>query len=78
MVVQLVRYKPEDTVAIERGENAGRTVTYHNIVTEWHEIGRWSGEAPLALEADLAGDQPAAVILQKEGPGDIVAAAALR
>lgn len=78
VVVQLVRFMPEETVAIERGENAGRTITYTNIVTDWRHLGVWSGEAPLRMEAEAAGDQPAAVILQHEGPGEIIAAAALR
>jgi len=39
--VQLVRYKPQETVNIERGENAGKTVTYHNIVTSWEGLGNW-------------------------------------
>jgi hypothetical protein len=78
LIVQLVRYTPEQTVEIRSGENADQTITYHNIVTEWREIGRWSGEAPLSLEVDLPGNMPAAVILQEEGPGAIWAAAALR
>jgi hypothetical protein len=75
MVVQLVRFKPEEAVAIARGENAGRTITYTNIVTDWREIGRWTGAAPLDLAADAPGPDRAAVILQEEGPGAILAAA---
>ena len=41
--MQLVRYKPEETVTIERGENAGKTITYHNIVTSWEASGRVGG-----------------------------------
>ena len=78
VVVQLVRYLPEETVSIERGENAGRTITYTNIVTDWRRLGEWTGEAPLAMEAQAPGDQPTAVILQQEGPGEIIAAAELR
>ncbi len=77
MVVQLVRFLPEETVEIRRGENAGRTITYHNIVTGWHEIGRWDGDGPLVIETDAPGDQPVAVIVQQEGPGAILAAATL-
>jgi hypothetical protein len=73
--VQLVRYRPEETVAIERGENAGRTMTYHNIVTSWEPVGDWTGEAPLSINLDVPGDDPAVVILQEAGPSDIVAAA---
>ncbi len=78
MVVQLVRFMPEATVSIERGENAGETITYINIVTDWREIGRWDGAATLSLSADAAGDDRAAVIVQEPGPGAVVAAALAR
>lgn len=73
--VQLVRYKPEETVSIERGENAGRTLTYRNIVTSWQPLGEWTGEAPLAIEAKAPGPEAAVVILQSDGPSFIHAAA---
>ncbi len=75
MRVQLVRYKPEETVAIERGENAGRTLTYRNIVTSWEALGDWTGEAPLSITAKAPGPDPAVVILQAQGPSFIHAAA---
>lgn len=73
--IQLVRYTPAETVTIERGENAGRTITYHNIVTSWEGLGDWSGDAPLEISAGFAGSEPGAVILQYIGPGSILAAA---
>jgi hypothetical protein len=73
--VQLVRYKPKETVTIERGENAGRTITYHNIVTSWDGLGDWAGQAPLELSAPFTGDLPGAVIVQTAGPAAILAAA---
>jgi len=73
--VQLVRYKPEETVTIDRGENAGRTITYHNIVTSWEAIGAWEGRAPLEMSTPFDGDLPGAVILQANGPAAILAAA---
>jgi hypothetical protein len=30
-------------VAIGRGENRGRTVTYHNVVRRWLQLGVWTG-----------------------------------
>ena len=77
-VVQLVRYTPEATVAISRGENAGRSLNYTNIVTSWDVIGRWDGRSALALEASAAGDSPVVVILQQRTNGPIVGAAQLR
>ncbi len=73
--VQLVRYIPEQTVTIERGENAGKTITYRNIVTSWESVGDWSGLEPLELTAPAEGKEPAVVILQSNGPAKIVAAA---
>lgn len=73
--VQLVRYTPQETVVIERGENAGRTITYSNIVTSWERLEDWSGQEPLELTAPFTGDQPGAVIVQTAGPAEILAAA---
>jgi hypothetical protein len=35
----------EVQVAIGRGENHGRTLTYHNVVRRWVKIGDWTGKA---------------------------------
>ena len=77
-VVQLVRYTPEATVAIARGENAGRNLSYVNIVTSWEMIGRWDGRSALAMQADAAGENPIVVIVQSATNGPIVGAAELR
>src|SRR5271156_5539520 len=31
------------SVAIGRGENHGRTITYHNVVRRWVKLGDWTG-----------------------------------
>jgi len=33
------------TVAIGRGENRGKTITYHNVARHWVKLGTWSGKA---------------------------------
>lgn len=76
-VVQLVRYKPVETVEIRAGENAGRQIEYHNIVTDWRSIGSWNGTSPLSMNLDVAPGTPSVVILQEPGPGPIIAAAKL-
>lgn len=73
--VQVVRYLPSAVVEIERGENAGKTVTYRNIVTEWAKVGEWPGVAPLELTVPAPGAEPVAVILQEAGPAAVLAAA---
>jgi hypothetical protein len=32
------------TVVIGRGENKGRTVTYHNVLRRWIKLGEWTGK----------------------------------
>ena len=78
MVVQLVRYMPKQTVKVTRGENAGKTLSYSNIVTEWKAVGKWDGRAPLNSTAKISGNQPVVVIIQGAGNGPIMAAARLR
>jgi len=76
--VQLVRYVPEETVAIRRGENAGRDLSYANIVTAWDVLDRWDGRDRLQLEATVTGTEPVVVIVQRSTNGPIVGAAVLR
>ena len=77
MIVQLVRYHPGRDVNIRRGENAGRVITYTNIVNSWEQIGTWDGRKPLSLRAPISGEDQVVVIVQEQGPGEILAAARL-
>jgi len=78
MDVELVRFDPRRDVSIRRGENAGQTIIYSNVVTLWKQIGDWDGRAPLKLSYDLGtGGGKVAVIVQAAGNGPIVAAAQL-
>jgi hypothetical protein len=69
-------------VAIGRGENRGRTITYHNVVRRWVKLGDWSGtEATWNMPlSDLKSDGvDAAAVMVQEGshdkPGIILGAA---
>ncbi len=77
-VVDLVRYTPKATMSIGGGENAGRTVTHHNIVTLWETLGLWDGNGPVAFHVRVDGSEPVVVIVQEKGPGPILAAARSR
>lgn len=78
MLVQLLRYVPRDTVDIGRGENAGRTIAYTNIVTEMTVLGGWDGNTPLHMQVKVNGQHPVVVVLQKKGHGPILVAARTR
>jgi len=78
LTVQLVRYRPEAEVRILRGENAGRELSYANIVTAWDKLSDWDGRGALALDVALRGSEPAVVLVQRANHGAIVGAAATR
>jgi hypothetical protein len=70
------------TVAIRRGENANRSVTYHNIVRSFKPIGNWTGTAmtlrvPMS-EYALGGAESVVVLVQKGTGGPILGAAQVR
>ena len=46
MTVQIVRFSPLETVHIDRGENAGETLTYANSVRAWGVAAEWDGAEP--------------------------------
>jgi hypothetical protein len=58
----LVVFDAKDTVSIERGENSGKTIDYHNAVTGIHTIGMWKGD-------ELTVELPRAEYLKEKGLG---------
>lgn len=77
-VIQLVRYDPAKRVEITRGENAGRTLLYSNIVTAWDRLESWNGRGVWTASVEMDADTPCAVIVQSDGVGRILGAARLR
>lgn len=69
-------------IAVTRGENAGKTLTYYNVVREFTPVGMWTGE-PLSVRLDkqtigqTAGADLYAVVLQQGHAGPIIGAAVL-
>jgi hypothetical protein len=82
----LVYFDPQRSVAIERGENAGRTIVYRNAVVASQTAGMWQGEAIRfelqASEVANKGASGCAALLQAVGkdgaPGAILGAAIAR
>ena len=77
-LVQLVRYIPEVVRDIPKGENAGKTVVYRNVVSDWSVAGEWTTSQPLSLRVPVSGDQPIVVIVQDGSAGPILGAVRLR
>ena len=67
----LIGFDRAQDVAIERGENRGRRLRYHNVVRTIERLGRWTGAAstfdlPLARHpADGRGGL--AILVQRDG-----------
>tara|TARA_R110002124_G_scaffold69200_2_gene186488 strand:- start:930 stop:1739 length:810 start_codon:yes stop_codon:yes gene_type:complete len=78
VTVHMLRYEPQETTVIERGENRGKTLDYSNIVEGWQVLGQWDGAAALSMTAPVSGEKPVVVILQGADAGPILAAARLR
>ena len=60
-------------VQIGRGENRGRTVTYHNVVRRWIKLGDWTGaESTWSVPiSDIETDEiDAAVVMVQQGTHD--------
>jgi hypothetical protein len=70
------------TVTIGRGENRGKTITYHNVARHWVKLGTWTGKGetwdlPLS-DLDDDGLDEAAVLVQSgtvEKPSAMLGAA---
>lgn len=69
--VVIAYFTPRLDVRIEKGENAGKTISYHNVVSSLETIGMWEGdELKIQLPVDMLGKpgkERAAILLQTEG-----------
>ncbi len=77
----LVLYKKQVEVPVARGENAGRSITYINVVREMTPVGTWNGDRAVYTlpKVDLMsrGLEGCAVLLQSGSAGPIIGAAIL-
>ena len=79
--VVLAVVERERTVPVAHGENRGASITYHNVVHELRDLGRWSGADRIEIPWPAGGDT-VAVLVQSwstgKGPTTILGAALLR
>ena len=63
---------------ISRGENRGKTLTYHNPVSEFVDLGTWDGSSKVLLESVASPDVKEWVVIAQSWPiGQITAAGKL-
>lgn len=76
--VVLVAYQEQAETKVQRGENAGKSLTEYSIVRAVYPLGRWTGDAT-TFSYDLAGiaadSNAVAVLVQTPEPGRILGAA---
>ena len=79
-VVWLCLFDRKREVAIERGENTGRSMTYVNVARAWQKLGLWDGgqaEIPLPDLSDYDWHAGNGAILLQSARGPIVGAVEL-
>ena len=75
--VWLARFKRAKVTDVVAGENKGKTLANHNIVTELRAIGDWSGRASSIelAKPGLAADEGCAILVQNADLGPFLGAA---
>lgn len=79
--VWVVTYAPRVEVAIRRGENAGQTITYHNVVRDIAVLAEWDTKSDFrrALSSDAANapkpGERQAILVQDSETGRLLGAA---
>lgn len=79
--IWLVRFDKRHDIEVQRGENAGSTLSYFNVVQEIRDLGLWRGKA-MEIALDRAaltegGSDGCAVLVQSDRFGPILGAAAV-
>ena len=76
--IWLALVKKSETVKINRGENRGRTITYHKVVRDMTPIGQWTGKrVTIRLPKHHLQNSDAdgcTVLLQQDTAGPVLAA----
>ena len=70
----LVRVIPEATTNISRGENAGRSIIYVNVVEEMTWVGNWNGRSDVKVNASLKGGSRYVILVQAKDFGPVLGA----
>ena len=73
--VWLIGYSGPHDVSIRHGENAGRTITYHNVARSLEQVGEWDANSSIEFRAPINEKMRGyAVIVQKDLVGPVYGA----
>lgn len=72
VVALIAEYLPKQTVAITAGENAGRTLDYHNVVDNLQVAGRYKAGERIALSIPKVAGKGLAIFVQEDTPGRVL------
>lgn len=76
--IWVATYDRSASVKIDRGENAGKTITYHNVVEKLMRVGPWQGDGEQSVDLPQpAGGEGVAVWLQDDRTGRVLSASFL-
>ncbi len=70
----LVRIIPEATTNIRRGENAGKTISYVNVVQEMTWVGKWNGRSDVMVTTPIDSGSKYVVLVQAKDFGPVLGA----
>jgi hypothetical protein len=79
--VYIALYDGKHETPVQRGENAGATLTEFNVVREWRPIGTWDGSRtrlPIVIDDQDEDYEACAVIVQQGEVGPILGAGAMK
>ena len=76
--IRVATYTPKASVDISRGENAGRRLTYHNVVRKLVDISTWDGTGEFRATVQSPDGVPLVVLIQEGHHGPMLAAGRLR
>lgn len=77
-IVQVVTFIPKAKVNVSRGENAGKTLVYHNVVQTMDVLGSWNTRSDYSGSVKVTAGTPVVVLVQEKDAGAILGAARLR
>jgi hypothetical protein len=72
--INLVEYSPSEVVKIKRGENAGKSIEYTNIVKSFDTVAKWDTRKKVKVSFDLPNNGHYAVVVQGKQYGPVYVA----